>query len=719
MTNIPTFPCDVNKRPLTPNGFKDATTDDWSAMYPDALTGMPTGTASNLFVLDLDVDKQTGEQIGATNLAALGIVIPDGTPCVRTPSGGLHYYFLHHPGLKSTANKIARKIDTRADGGYVIVPPSNGYMWVTTGTPVAIPGDLMRVLPRADSAGPSGGFDAPAVAPDRGAVSPLDLDLLVTIERADNQLESRDDWFAVINAVKHTVVTAQPGAQSVFRQALIEWSCRWPDADDGAAGEAARAWDTARPDGRVKAGTAMRLLRPMLPAPMIDRGPDAATAARYGEYMTTFDQIEFFKGCVYITDERGILVPDGTILKNDQFVVRYGGHEFQMSADGTRPTRNAFEAFTQNRAYHFPKVRGKTFTPTTPFGTVLDDRVNVFKRESIITSDEPVDMFLQLLERMLPVETDRQILMSWMASLVQHPGRKFQWSVVIQGAEGNGKTFLMRCIEYAVGREVTHLPNPEDMDEKYNTYLEQKLLIGVEEIHVRGRYELMDRLKKYITNDRIEVRGMGTDKRMTDNLTNWIFFTNFKNAVIKTEGDRRYAIFYAAQQSKADVTRDMPEKWFTELWDWARGGGFAAIAGYLNRYEVVAKYAPTGVCQRAPDTSSTVEAIGESLGAVEQAIQESIDSEIAGFCGGWLSSVKVRELVKVSGFRLSNHAVRDAVTALGYTPCKLWVNGRSPKLMIEGNQRAVLYCNDEVQQSARSVDDYLHAQGYLLPQTLP
>jgi hypothetical protein len=719
MTNVPTFPCDVNKRPLTPNGFKDATTDDWTASYPHAaMTGMPTGATSGLFVLDLDVNKQTGEQIGEANLAALGITIPDGTPCVRTPSGGLHYYFLHHPGLKSTANKIASKIDTRADGGYVIVPPSNGYTWITSGVPTAIPADLMRVLPRSDMSGPTG-VAAPAVAPDRAAVSPMDLDLLVTVERADNKLELRDDWFAVINAVKFSVITAQPAAQAVFRQALIDWSCRWPDSDEHAAAEAARAWDTARPDGRVKAGTAMRLLRPMLPKVMIDRGPDETTVARYGEYLTTFDQIEFFKGCVYITEDHAVLMLNGEMLKPEQFSIRMGGYEFQMSSDGTRPTRNAWEAFTQNRAFSFPKVRGKCFSPKTPFGTIIDGRVNVFKRESIITSDEPVDRFLELLGLMLPVESDRKILLSWIAAMVQNPGHKFQWSIVIQGAEGNGKTFLMRCIEYAVGREVTHLPNPEDMDEKYNTYLEQKLLIGVEEVHVRGRYELMDRLKKYITNDRIEVRGMGTDKRMTDNLTNWIFFTNFKDAVIKTEGDRRYAILYTAQQSAADVSRDMGGQFFPGLWDWARAGGFAAIAGYLTSYEIDAANDPLGACHRAPVTSATREAIGESLGAVEQEIREAIDAELAGFCGGWLSSARVREMLRKSNFRLSNHAIRNAISALGYTPCDLWAKGRSPKLMIEGNQRVVLYCTEDVQKTARNVEDYLHAQGYLIPTTLP
>src|SRR5262245_41859001 len=57
---IPVFPCKRTKEPLTPNGFKDATTDkkqirEWWSKWPRAMIGVPTGPASGIDVLDLDV----------------------------------------------------------------------------------------------------------------------------------------------------------------------------------------------------------------------------------------------------------------------------------------------------------------------------------------------------------------------------------------------------------------------------------------------------------------------------------------------------------------------------------------------------------------------------------------------------------------------------------------------------------------------------------------
>ncbi len=127
---FPVFQCKpADKSPLTPHGFKDATTDlgqvaaFWKE-HPKALVGIPTGAASGLFVVDLDTDRDTGEAIGAASLGALGLSNLIGSvPTVSTPSGGRHLYF-RACGLGNTTSKVGRKIDTRGDGGYIIVPGS-------------------------------------------------------------------------------------------------------------------------------------------------------------------------------------------------------------------------------------------------------------------------------------------------------------------------------------------------------------------------------------------------------------------------------------------------------------------------------------------------------------------------------------------------------------------------------------------------------------------
>jgi hypothetical protein len=117
----PDFPCRADKRPACPHGFKDATADPeklrelWR-QYPGDLVGVPTGEASGLFVIDVDSGRHLEAQ------AWLERVSPDLPPTRwhATKSGGWHILFKHRPGQRNTAGKLARGVDTRGDGGYII-----------------------------------------------------------------------------------------------------------------------------------------------------------------------------------------------------------------------------------------------------------------------------------------------------------------------------------------------------------------------------------------------------------------------------------------------------------------------------------------------------------------------------------------------------------------------------------------------------------------------
>lgn len=134
----PVFPCRATepgrKRPYTPNGFHDATTDidtirlRWS-QWPDALIGVPTGAPIGAVVLDIDVKDPAAN--GFDSLEDLGHAILPETAMSHTASGGLHVFFaLPERELKCSAGLIGPGLDVRSTGGYIIAPsPGSGYTW--------------------------------------------------------------------------------------------------------------------------------------------------------------------------------------------------------------------------------------------------------------------------------------------------------------------------------------------------------------------------------------------------------------------------------------------------------------------------------------------------------------------------------------------------------------------------------------------------------------
>jgi putative DNA primase/helicase len=116
------------KHPISscaPNGLKNATTDEatirqWWEMFPRANIGRPTGGDFNV----LDVDPHHGGRESLAQLEAQHAPLPV-TAKVLTGGGGEHYHFAAVPGLKNSVGKLSPGLDIRAEGGYVLLPPSN------------------------------------------------------------------------------------------------------------------------------------------------------------------------------------------------------------------------------------------------------------------------------------------------------------------------------------------------------------------------------------------------------------------------------------------------------------------------------------------------------------------------------------------------------------------------------------------------------------------
>jgi len=116
------------KHPRTPNGFRDATTDlavvrEWWIKWPDSNIGVPTGTPSGLFAVDVDPrhggdgSLQKWEQQRESALV---------TRTVGTGGGGVHHLFAYPTDGRRVRSRQGwlPGVDVRADGGYIVYPPS-------------------------------------------------------------------------------------------------------------------------------------------------------------------------------------------------------------------------------------------------------------------------------------------------------------------------------------------------------------------------------------------------------------------------------------------------------------------------------------------------------------------------------------------------------------------------------------------------------------------
>jgi hypothetical protein len=116
----------VAKHPRTKNGLKDSTTDEatirqWWKRWPEANVGVLTGSASGMFVLD--VDPRNGGDLTLARLEQEHGPLP-ATLTAKTGGGGQHILF-EHPGLRVSAGvKLGPGLDIKGEGGYIVAAPS-------------------------------------------------------------------------------------------------------------------------------------------------------------------------------------------------------------------------------------------------------------------------------------------------------------------------------------------------------------------------------------------------------------------------------------------------------------------------------------------------------------------------------------------------------------------------------------------------------------------
>jgi putative DNA primase/helicase len=245
---IPVFPCKrKDKSPLTPHGFKDATTNRkkimaWWDRNPQAMIGVPTGSKSGIDVIDIDLKKD--EYVDGFRY------MPDwkkmSPVIVRTPSGGAHLYYKSDGKVRNTTDAIAPGIDTRGDGGYVIVPPSSNikgaykFVGAELGDPHGLPVFPADMLEKLEARHDVESGDDPEAEPHRIAAA---MDVI------PNNDVGWEDW----NRFGMAIYRASGGGRDGL-EVFDAWSQKSKKYDEQTT---LKKWETLKrsPPTRIGAGT--------------------------------------------------------------------------------------------------------------------------------------------------------------------------------------------------------------------------------------------------------------------------------------------------------------------------------------------------------------------------------------------------------------------------------------------------------------------------------
>lgn len=288
-----------------------------------------------------------------------------------------------------------------------------------------------------------------------------------------------------------------------------------------------------------------------------------------------------------------------------------------------------------------------------------------------------------------------QTFVDWLAHNVQRPGVKVRWAPLVKGVEGDGKSVLGSLLAAVMGRVNVRNVSPKVLGTDFTGWAEASCVVVLEEIKLTGhnRYDILNSLKPFVTNDSIPIHRKGKDEYEAVNTSNYIAFTNFADALPLGETDRRWWILFTPFQNSSEMEAVVVQKfgvgglgaYFDQLHD-VINSHRAELRRWLLDHKISENFKPNG---SAPLTEEKAVMIGMSISPEEDAVREVLETGGEGVCEELLSSSCLSALMTVIApeVALKTTSMMRVLSKLGYTrmPKKIkwrgsahivWVKGR-------------------------------------------
>ena len=137
-------------------------------------------------------------------------------------------------------------------------------------------------------------------------------------------------------------------------------------------------------------------------------------------------------------------------------------------------------------------------------------------------------------------------IISWFAGLFTNLSGINRVALAMISPQGTGKGTLIEFMELLLRSiNVVSVSGVNEVTGKFNSLLQSKRLININEMSsTKEEFKAnFDKIKSFITDPTMKIEPKGVNPYTINNISNFILFTNHRDAIIVEESDRRYAIF--------------------------------------------------------------------------------------------------------------------------------------------------------------------------------
>jgi hypothetical protein len=236
------------------------------------------------------------------------------------------------------------------------------------------------------------------------------------------------------------------------------------------------------------------------------------------------------------------------------------------------------------------RVNGVTFDPGQTLLVGSGDCIKLNKWGGFVcppwdtpVQDFEVHRFIDYLKRIVADNKQKNYewLVSWLKNIFKNPAAKSKTALVLVGKTGVGKSFLGHEILGGIigDRHFASTNAVESITRDFNAQFEGKLVIQCDEATNSRQRSIANKLKAFITDDRMKVEPKGVDAYFSPNHSRLIFTSNDEYDavnVIDGDDDRRYTVFKVSGAEKNNIS-----KYWRPFKEWLTTENFRKIHRWL------------------------------------------------------------------------------------------------------------------------------------------
>jgi hypothetical protein len=611
----------------------NATREAWLASYGNANIGLPLGPAANVCMIDIDTDDEHLKQ------AILDLLPPSPWARIGKKGAALAYRWSGLPNFKLSSLEHGMLCELLGRGNQLVLPPSihpdtgrpyaaNANLWEVLDQLHELPQDIEAQLRRAlANAGVSLAGAGPARASTRVRA------------RAGGFTQSRfHHWLLtrLAEAVTELGKTTEGDRNNTLLRVASKLARHVAAAKEDWSFFAEELTKAALAIGLEGAEIARTL----------------ASAWRYGAEDPTA-WIRIAQDWVYVSGaDRFRHLATGETLTQQAFRTEFRSANPDPDVSITTfLTANEFIEIVQNAVFDPPK----------PFGIVEKygrKWLNTYRPSNVIAVEGDATRFKEFVEYLVPDVEERDHLLKMFAHLVRNPGEKLAHALILgSNKHGIGKSTLLDIMFELVGPHNCRKASSEELEGQYNAYVENTLLVLVEEINLgAGGRKVYNKLKDVITSETTPMRRLYQDTREVRNAASFVFLTNLERPLLLENHDRRYFVLNSPAKPREPA-------YYGEFNEWWRAN-LGVIRHFLEQIDLTRfdRFAP------APMTEAKAQLIKGSETPVVQELREMLDERTAPFHVDIVTYQQVAEAIQRRLPKASRNSIEDALREIEAVP---------------------------------------------------